>query len=83
MEQMLGRDTTAALCFHISTQSGMAVGRLLIEDPARFRKTMISILQGDVDMILNRVASSLCAEFELGGTDPSFVKVMHDLVKKI
>ncbi|MEM3160980.1 MAG: hypothetical protein QXJ74_09385 [Nitrososphaera sp.] len=82
LEQVLGRDTTAALCFHISTQSGMPVGRLLIEDPEGFRQTMLSILQGDVDVILKRVAYSTCAEFGLERKDPSFVKVIHDLVKK-
>lgn len=82
LEQVLGRETTAALCFHISTESGISVSRLLAEHPEKFRKTMISILQADVDMILNRVASSLCEEFGLDSSHHSFVEVIRELKKK-
>lgn len=81
MEQVLGREITAALCFHISTQSGMSVVRLLIENPERFRQTMISILQADVDMILDRVALGLRDGFELGKSHRSFVGVISELRK--
>lgn len=82
LEQVLGREITTALCFHISTQSGMSVSRLLIENPEKFRQTMISILQADVDMILDRIALSLREEFGLDERHRSFVGVVRELRKK-
>lgn len=82
LEQILGREVTVALCFHISTQSGRSVNRLLIENPEAFRRTMISILQADVDMLLDRVAHSLCEEFGLDERQRSFVGVIRELRKK-
>lgn len=79
LEQLLGRDTAEALCFHISKRSGLAAKALLIEDPERFRQTVISILQADVDPMLNRVAADLSKEFGINGGELSFAQVIEEL----
>jgi hypothetical protein len=79
LEQVLGKDATKALCFHIFDRTGMAVGTLLMQDPGRFEETIASILQCDTDILLGSVCSILNSEFGLDGSQKSLTAIIQEV----
>lgn len=82
LERVLGRDASRALCFHIFLRTGKHVGMLLLDDPKQFAEVIESIIQCDIDVLLNSISSSLNEAFGLDCKPNSLVHTIRELKEK-
>lgn len=79
LEELLGQDAARAFCFHISKRTGMNIDKLVVDKPEIFRETAISIIDGSVDKVLDKVGSRLLQDFGIKQNQQSFVQAVAEL----